>query len=103
MIGSKPPVAEDPFAWLADCHERIRRFSSLAVSLSRAPAETPAAELADAAASIVRYFTVALPLHEQDEEASLAPRLENRPLSDAARTALASLAPDHRRLEEVLA
>lgn len=102
-IGSRPPAPDDPFALLADCHERIRRFSALAMKLAKAPPETPPAELADAAAAVIRYFTIALPLHEQDEEASLAPRLGDRDLPDAARAALSALGPEHRALEETLA
>ncbi len=102
-IGARPHAPDDPFVLLVDCHERIRRFSALALKLAKAPPETPPAELADAAAAMIRYFTIALPLHEQDEEASLAPRLGDRDIPDAARAALSALGPEHRALEETLA
>ena len=47
----------------------------------------------EAAAAVVRYFTVALPLHAADEDLSLAPRLVGH---DAALDrALATMTADH--------
>ncbi len=102
-LGARPPIPDDPFALLADCHARIRRFTSLAQRLVAAPLTTPPAEISAAATDAIRYFTVALPLHEQDEEASLAPRLGEMDLPESARTALAALGPEHRAIEEVVA
>ena len=86
-----PAPADDLIALLAGCHERIRRFSRLAVSVAEANATD--AERAAAAAAVVRYFTLALPLHEQDEDHSVAPRLRGR---DAALdAALDRVVADH--------
>jgi hypothetical protein len=57
---------------LLDCHDRIRKFTAIAVRLGQ-PA--PTEQVAEAAAQVLRYFTIALPLHAQDEDLSLAPRL----------------------------
>ena len=85
---------------LRGCHRRIRHFAALADKLAQRGASAqaegraasgklaqqgasaqaegraaPAAELADAAAAVHRYFTVALPLHHEDEERTILPRL----------------------------
>lgn len=59
---------------LAACHERIRRFAAMAVAVATRP-EAPASERAEAAAGVVRYFTIALPLHAADEDDSVGPRV----------------------------
>lgn len=99
---SRPQFERDtgPLELLLACHERIRRFSALAVKLT-ASANAPPAELAQAAAGVHRYFTVALPLHVLDEDLSIAPRLE--PLVSAAvREASAQMSSQHRSLETSL-
>ncbi|MBL8623303.1 MAG: hemerythrin domain-containing protein [Myxococcales bacterium] len=78
-------------AALLACHERIHRFTALAARLGTP--DGTAAERAEAAAGVVRYFTVALPLHAADEDASLAPRLAGGdPAVDAA---LAQMTAEH--------
>ena len=72
QIGQRGDKAPSAVQNLLDCHERIRRFTALAVKLGE-PA--PVAEVAEAATAVHRYFTIALPLHSADEEESLAPRL----------------------------
>jgi iron-sulfur cluster repair protein YtfE (RIC family) len=59
---------------LVGCHDRIRNFTSVVRKLAHSEGATPD-EISTAAASAHRYFTVALPLHEADEEESLRPRL----------------------------
>jgi iron-sulfur cluster repair protein YtfE (RIC family) len=88
-----PPVAPgDVVDALVDCHQRIREFTALAIRL----AETrglPDAEISDAAARVHRYFSLALPLHAQDEEESILPRLAGAdPAVDAA---LAEMRREH--------
>jgi len=68
------------------CHQRIRRFAATAVALA-APAAAGRGddEVAEAAAAVRRYFAVALPLHVEDEDLTLTPRLRGRdPAVDAA-------------------
>lgn len=89
-LGVAPPDDGVAGALLA-CHERIRRFAALAVRLAHSDA--PPAERAEAAAAVIRYFTLALPLHAEDEDRSLAPRLRGR---DAALdAALDRIADEH--------
>lgn len=59
---------------LLGCHQRIRHFSGVAKRLAHAQGATTQ-EIVQAAQSLVRYFTVALPLHEADENLSIHPRL----------------------------
>lgn len=100
QIGKKPRAVdpEDPQGLLLDCHTRIRNFSALSVRLASAEA-APDAEIADAAARVHRYYTVALPLHQQDEEQSMAPRL---PASEAISTMRAQHVTIDRAMEPLL-
>ncbi len=59
---------------LIACHERIRHFSSMLRKLAHAEGATDE-EIRNAAGSALRYFSIALPLHEADEEESVRPRL----------------------------
>lgn len=96
------PEAADPLAMLLSCHRRIRHFSALARRLG-APGAIAASpeELAAAAAAVLRYFRVALPLHVQDEDCSLLPRL--MPLDPAGlETALRRMADEHLLIEEAI-
>lgn len=72
--GSASQAETTPEQMLLGCHVRIRHFSQMATKLADA-AGAPSDEIARAAAEIYRYFTVALPLHEQDENITLHPRL----------------------------
>ncbi len=59
---------------LLGCHQRIRYFTAVSARLADADPRVTA-EIAEAAEAVHRYFTVALPLHEADENESLHPRL----------------------------
>jgi iron-sulfur cluster repair protein YtfE (RIC family) len=67
----------DAAGLLLDCHGRIRSFTDVALRLAGTQ-PAPDAEVADAARRVKRYFERALPLHVQDEEQSLEPRLRGR-------------------------
>ena len=69
--GKKSESAVD---MLTACHDRIRNFTSVVRKLAHAEGSAPE-EIVAAAGGAHRYFTVALPLHEADEEESLRPRL----------------------------
>ena len=97
-LGTRSSNAPDAATLLLECHTRIRNFSGLAVKL--ATVDAPDAELTDAAARVHRYFTQALPLHVEDEERSLAPRLR-RFAADAA-AALDDMEREHRAHAELL-
>lgn len=69
---------------LLDCHARIRRFSELARTLAHAR-DASLAQVEGAARGVRRYFEEALPLHAEDEEETVLPRLLGRdPFVDAA-------------------
>jgi hemerythrin-like domain-containing protein len=98
-LGNAPraPQEGDAVDDLLACHVRIRRFVEVAARL----AGGPEAQLAEAAAAVHRYFSVALPLHAEDEDLSLTPRLAgaSREIDDT----LGEMASEHRRIEELLA
>jgi iron-sulfur cluster repair protein YtfE (RIC family) len=71
---------DDLVGLLLDCHERIRRFSSLAERAGTSH-EHSAAEIAEACRQCERYFREALPLHVDDEEQSILPRLQGKSAS----------------------
>jgi hemerythrin-like domain-containing protein len=73
----KPTTPTGTLELLVECHERIRSFLALARRV--ADARSPDREdVRQAAARVSRYFSQALPLHAQDEERSILPRLHGR-------------------------
>jgi hemerythrin-like domain-containing protein len=66
---------EDAIALLLGCHDRIRHFTEVGARLAQSP-QAPAPDRAEAARAVLRYYTVALPLHEADENESVYPRLK---------------------------
>jgi hemerythrin-like domain-containing protein len=73
--GAAPPPRSDEVPdVLVDCHLRLRHFTGLAVELAAQQRPAPG-QVREVATQVHRYFTVALPLHEEDEERSLFPRL----------------------------
>lgn len=62
---------------LAACHERIRRFTALAVEAAKRK-DAPPEKIIEACADVERYFSQALPLHVADEDESIEPRLRGR-------------------------
>jgi iron-sulfur cluster repair protein YtfE (RIC family) len=85
---------------LLECHARIRHFSTLAVSLADVIA-VPAVQVAETARQVRRYFELGLPLHVQDEEQSIAPRLQG--ILPELDDALAAMRGEHTLAEEPLA
>lgn len=69
------PTPADAVGMLLECHERIHRHVAIARRLAAAGPEVPHAQLVEAAAQLGRYFGIALPLHAEDEDATLEPRL----------------------------
>ena len=93
--------AEGPVELLLGCHARIREFTALAARVASEEAASDA-DVADAARRVHRYHAVALPLHQADEEMSIAPRLE--PIAPPAlRHALSEMRRQHVELDETLA
>jgi len=84
--------AEDLVGLLLECHHRIRTFVGLAVQVATRDG-LPAAEVVDACGRFERYFVEALPLHVEDEERSLLPRLAG--LDGEVDSALATMRAQH--------
>ncbi len=79
------PGFEQPLAVLKHCHDRIRKQLATLDKLLQHLPEHGADEQARAAASaVLRYFTVAAPLHHEDEEIDLLPTLEHTAQGDDA-------------------
>lgn len=102
-----PIQADDAIDLLVACHARIRRFKALALRLGSPEGRAaPAAEVTEAARTLIAYFSRALPLHAQDEDESLAPRL--RAAATVARgsevsESLARMTAEHGPLEAAIA
>jgi hemerythrin-like domain-containing protein len=62
---------------LLECHGRIRQFLALACDIG-ARRELADTDVSEASSRVQRYFVEALPLHVQDEEVSVLPRLLGR-------------------------
>lgn len=100
LVGLGTPGARsDAVDLLLECHQRIRAFLGLALRLGDARAAEPG-EVADAASRVHRYFALALPLHAQDEEESIAPRLRGR--DRAVDDELETMAREHREHQRSL-
>ena len=75
-LGAPPsPTPADAVGMLLECHERIHRHLGIARRLADAGPEVPHAQLVEAALQLGRYWGVALPLHAEDEDLTLEPRL----------------------------
>jgi iron-sulfur cluster repair protein YtfE (RIC family) len=82
-IGKKQQ-SEELVDLLLGCHGRIRTFLALAIAIGER-ADAPDGDVADAATRVRRYFSEALPLHVEDEEQGVLPRLHGRSVElDAA-------------------
>jgi hypothetical protein len=99
---SSPSHPRDAFDMRLECHERIRRFAELAcraASQDRVPEE----QRAEAFAGVERYFTMALPLHVEDEDVSLARLLRELELSEELRRGVEEMERQHREIEALVA
>lgn len=87
---------------LKSCHDKIRYFSGVAVRLAHAQGATER-EIVQAADGLHRYFTVALPLHEADENLSLHPRLRCAvPAKELAGPAADAMLDQHMAIDELV-
>lgn len=77
---------------LLECHHRIRTFSQMAVELGRR-GDLTENDVLEAAQRCERYFSEALPLHVEDEEQSVLPRLLGQ--KDDVDAALATMQAQH--------
>ncbi len=91
-----------PSELLLACHQRIRHFSEVAVKLAHAH-DIAESEIVQVAAGLHRYFTVALPLHEADENLSLHPRLRRAvPAEELAGPAADAMLDQHLAIDELV-
>jgi hypothetical protein len=90
----------DAFQLLLKSHERIRLFTERAVKVARLP-DMPAVERVEAFTRVEHYFTVGLPLHEE-EELLLAHHLRAARPSPRSLDALGWMSRQHRDLEGLL-
>ncbi len=99
---SKPSASQDAAELLLACHQRIRHFSGVAVRLAHGHGATEP-EIAQAADGLHRYFSVALPLHEADENQSLHPRLRRAvPEGELAGPAADAMLDQHMAIDELV-
>lgn len=101
QIGEVKPMAnfETPLALLSDCHRRVEKFLGVIETVAiEGRGRELNAEYRDGLDTALRYFQSAAPLHTQDEEASLFPRMRaaGGPEVAAALAKLDGLEADHR-------
>jgi hemerythrin-like domain-containing protein len=103
QIGGKPESDfSDPLGMLSDCHQRIRHFLNVLISVYEQAAEKPLiADQRIALEKALWYFREAGPRHTADEEKSLFPllRTKNIPRVRRALEKVERLETDHRRAE----
>jgi hemerythrin-like domain-containing protein len=99
-LGAKPDHDfDEPLGLLSDCHRRIERFLGTLLRVAgaaRGGALTPPHR--EALEAGLRYFRIAAPRHNADEESSLFPRLRRSsdPLAREAIAKIDALEADHR-------
>lgn len=87
---------DEPFELMAACHERMARTLTLLERIGTHVATRGCdAQAKDAAKDVLRYFAIAAPLHHEDEELHVFPRLREEGDSELADRLLA----DHREME----
>ena len=103
-IGRGPAAgpSDDPAAALGECHVRIRAHVDAAGKLVEVVDATDD-QVRDAAATVHRYFTVALPLHELDEEGDVTPLLRAHGGEGEVSDALDRMTREHRAIDALVA
>ena len=101
-IGATPAVERDAVDMLMACHQRIRNFTGIAARLPEAVGATEP-EIANAAEAVHRYYAVALPLHEADENESVYPRLRRALTNPGERKSLQSMVDQHGPIDALVA
>lgn len=101
MLPNNPaiPSFESPVELLCACHGKIRRFATLCERLAaHTTAQGADEEARSAASAILRYFTVAVPLHHDDEDQDLFPALREL-RDDSLMATMRALEQEHGELE----
>jgi iron-sulfur cluster repair protein YtfE (RIC family) len=94
-------VGPAPVDLLRECHHRIRTVLAVAARLALAT-DAPPADVTEAANRALRYFVLAMPLHEEDEERSVTPRLLQAGATIELEATLTKMAGEHRATHEIL-
>lgn len=94
-------AVRDAIALLVECHGRIRQFTKIALRLANAK-DVDDAEIREAANGLIRYFTIALPLHSEDEEESLHRRLALSEAPAEVKDALDGMVREHGPIHETI-
>lgn len=86
LLHSGPAAGFDqPWEMLEACHERVERSLALLLRLAGHLAQQGAdGQARDAARDVLRYFDIAAPLHHEDEERHVLPRLRAAGRDDLA-------------------
>lgn len=84
----------DAIDLLVECHGRIRQFTNIALRLAHAKG-VDEGEIREAASRLIRYFTIALPLHSEDEETSLHDRLQASEAPSEIKEAIERMVEEH--------
>lgn len=96
------PRIDDPMALLLACHDKVRRFTDLALRLqAHVAAHGHDAQAREAATSILRYFELAAPLHHADEDEDLYPALlalDEAQVGADVRASIQALSDEHAAL-----
>ena len=101
-VSTRSSGSQDVTELLLACHQKIRHFSQVSVRLAHAHGISEA-EVRQAADGLLRYFTVALPLHEADENLSIYPRIRNAaPPPELAGPAADAMVDQHLAIDEVV-
>jgi hemerythrin-like domain-containing protein len=91
---------EQPYDMLTACHERVLRSLDLLGRLvDHIISKGHDTQTQSAAADVLRYFDLAAPLHHQDEEQHVFPRLLAQG-NAAQRNTVLRLQVEHRRMEQ---
>ncbi|MGM0577956.1 MAG: hemerythrin domain-containing protein [Myxococcota bacterium] len=97
---SRTEESEDALGMLMACHARMRRFVQMSRELAKAEGADPD-EVARGARMLHRYFSEALPLHAQDEDVSIAPRLRDV-VDEGVLRAIEAMEVEHRQVDSLL-
>ena len=91
---------EQPYEMLGACHERVQRsLDLLGRVIDYIDRQGHDAQTQSAAADVLRYFDLAAPLHHQDEELHIFPRLLAQG-DTTQRATVQRLQAEHRRMEQ---
>ena len=94
--------AREPTDLLLSCHGRIREFTQMALAIAYAPSDAGVGRIVETTSRVRTYFSVGLPLHEHDEELSVAPRLLDSAACAEVEDALDQMAREHRVIDRTL-